>query len=72
MKAEELLAHTDFLRKLSKSLVIDPHMADEITHETWLATVKNPPYTNQNLVLGGVVPSRSAGISGHPLGFLCI
>lgn len=43
MTPEELLAHSDFIRNLSRSLVLDANLADEVVQETWLAAVRSPP-----------------------------
>ncbi len=43
MKPEELLAHSDFVHALAKSLVFDEHYAADISQEAWLAALKRPP-----------------------------
>lgn len=48
MTPEDLLSHTDFMSKLSKSLVRDPSLADDVFQETWLTTVKTPPKSEKN------------------------
>src|SRR5262245_7778646 len=40
---EALLAHRDFVRGLVRALVSDPHHADDVTQDTWLAALENPP-----------------------------
>jgi len=42
-KPEELLAHTDFVRRLARSLVVDENTADDIEQQTWLTVIENPP-----------------------------
>lgn len=43
MNVEELLSHSDFLRDLARSLVLDEHAAADVEQETWLATLSHPP-----------------------------
>jgi RNA polymerase sigma factor (sigma-70 family) len=43
MRSDELLAHAEFINGLARSLVLDEHNARDITQETWLAALKNPP-----------------------------
>ena len=39
----ELLAHTDWMRSLARSLVADSAAADDLVQETWAAFMKEPP-----------------------------
>lgn len=41
MRIEELLAHSDFVQALARSLVSDEHSAADITQDTWLAVLKH-------------------------------
>lgn len=41
--AEELLAHTTWLRALAVRLVRDEDIADDLVQDTWLATLRRPP-----------------------------
>jgi RNA polymerase sigma-70 factor (ECF subfamily) len=40
---EVLLAHARFLRGLSRALVADEHLADDLVQDTWLAALRRPP-----------------------------
>src|SRR5262245_14855323 len=46
---EELLAHATFVRRLSRSLLRDPHDADDLEQETWRVALERPPSHSQNL-----------------------
>ncbi len=43
LRADELLCHGAFVRRLAHSLVRDPHVGDDAAQETWLAAVRTPP-----------------------------
>lgn len=43
MKPEELLSHADFVQSLAERLVYDPHHAQDIAQDTWLAVLEHPP-----------------------------
>lgn len=43
MNPEELLTHSDFVQNLARRLVLDEHHAADVTQDTWLAALKNPP-----------------------------
>ena len=43
MDHEELLSHAEFVRSLTRSLVLDDHRAADIVQETFLAALKHPP-----------------------------
>ena len=49
MKTKELLEHSDFVRALARSLVLDEHRADDIEQQTWLAALENPPVIRKSL-----------------------
>jgi len=49
MKPEELLVHSEFLNILARALVVDENLASDITQETWLSAIKNPPSTGKNI-----------------------
>lgn len=38
-----LLAHSSWLRSLARSLVGDPHRAEDLIQEAWVAALQNPP-----------------------------
>lgn len=40
---ETLLAHSDFVRGLARTLVSDPATADDAVQQAWLAAVEHPP-----------------------------
>jgi|GEM_PF-6712023 len=43
VKIEILLSHEEFVRALSRRLVIDEHLVDDVVQETWLAALERPP-----------------------------
>lgn len=43
VKIEILLSHEDFVRALSRRLVIDEHVVDDVVQETFLAALEKPP-----------------------------
>jgi RNA polymerase sigma factor (sigma-70 family) len=43
IRPEALLAHAGWLQGLTRALVVDPHDADDLTQETWLAAIEHPP-----------------------------
>jgi len=47
--AEDLLKHAAFVRALAKSLLLDPHAADDVVQETWLTALESPPRHARNL-----------------------
>jgi len=49
MNPEKLLAHSDFVRRLSRKLILDMHLAEDITQETMLAALKKPPTIQHSL-----------------------
>lgn len=46
---DELLAHRRWVRALAHSLVADPHGADDIEQQVWLAAIEKPPKQAGNL-----------------------
>ncbi len=46
---EALLAHRDFVRALVLRLVGEPHAADDVVQETWLAALQNAPARPRSL-----------------------
>ncbi|MCA9322697.1 MAG: RNA polymerase subunit sigma, partial [Planctomycetes bacterium] len=42
---EELLESADWLQGLAEQLVQDPHLADDLVQDTWLAALRQPPTT---------------------------
>ncbi|MEW6745190.1 MAG: sigma-70 family RNA polymerase sigma factor, partial [Planctomycetota bacterium] len=49
MTPEELLAHVEWIRRFSRSLVSDASSADDIAQETWLTALKNSPPSDRPL-----------------------
>jgi RNA polymerase sigma-70 factor (ECF subfamily) len=47
--AEELLAHSAWLRRLALRLVHDADVADDLVQETWIAAVRRVPDASQSL-----------------------
>ena len=47
--AEDLLKHAAFVRALARSLLLDPHAADDVVQETWLRALEAPPRHAGNL-----------------------
>src|SRR5688572_4990185 len=45
---ETLLSHTAWVRSLARSLVSDPHLADDLVQETWVAALERPPGDDRN------------------------
>ena len=43
MNPEELLAQTDFTRRVARSLVRDEHGAEDVSQQAWLAALEHPP-----------------------------
>ncbi len=41
--AESLLAHSEWVRRLARSLVADPNHADDLVQRTWVAALERPP-----------------------------
>jgi len=46
---EALLAHAGWVRGLARSLVLDPHQAEDVVQQTWLAVIERPPHHAGNL-----------------------
>jgi len=46
---EALLAHAGCVRRLARSLVLDPTRADDVEQEAWLAVLERPPAHARNL-----------------------
>ena len=46
---DALLAHTDWIRGLARSLVRDPAAADDLVQETWATALRNPPAADRKL-----------------------
>jgi len=47
--AEDLLKHAAFVRAMARSLLLDPHAADDVVQETWLTALEAPPRHAENL-----------------------
>ncbi|MCZ6598527.1 MAG: sigma-70 family RNA polymerase sigma factor, partial [Planctomycetota bacterium] len=69
---DELLRHQAFLRRLTRSLVVDPDRADDLTQEAWLAALQRPPRAigalwhwlsrvARNLAIDGATSERRRG-----------
>ncbi len=41
---EALLEHLDWVRQLARSLVADPHAADDLVQEAWISAARRPPH----------------------------
>ena len=40
---EDLLRHAEFVRRLARSLLSDPHAAEDLVQDTWQASLEHPP-----------------------------
>jgi DNA-directed RNA polymerase specialized sigma24 family protein len=40
LERDELIEHDHFVRALIRRFIADPHLADELTQETWLAALR--------------------------------
>jgi DNA-directed RNA polymerase specialized sigma24 family protein len=40
---EDLLEHAAFVRRLGRSLLLDPHAAEDAVQETWRGGARAPP-----------------------------
>ena len=40
---ELILSHAGSLRRLARSLLADPHAAEDVLQETWLVAMQRPP-----------------------------
>lgn len=49
MSIEELLAHSDFVQALARSLVQDEHRAADISQDTWMRALKRPPAEERSI-----------------------
>ena len=47
--AEELLRHADWTRRLARSLLGDPALAEDALHDTWLSARRSPPSPDRPL-----------------------
>ncbi|MEM7263820.1 MAG: sigma-70 family RNA polymerase sigma factor [Planctomycetota bacterium] len=61
---ESLLERQDWVNSLARSLVKDPHRADDATQETWLAALRSAPTTGAGKAWLGTV-LRNAVRFGH-------
>lgn len=46
---ERLVAHRDFVRALARTLVRDPHRADDLEQDVWATTLARPPKHGEGL-----------------------
>ncbi len=46
---DELLAHADWVRMLSRALLSDPNEADDVAQDAWVAALKRPPTAGDGL-----------------------
>jgi len=46
---DELLAHADWVRMLSRALLADPNEADDVAQDAWVAALKRPPSAGDGL-----------------------
>src|SRR5262245_38796212 len=49
LDSEALLAHAGMLRRLARGLLFDPHAADDVVQETWLAALQDGPARGSSL-----------------------
>lgn len=40
---DAMLAHAGWIRALARSLAVDPHVADDLVQQTWVAALEHPP-----------------------------
>ncbi len=64
LRAETLLEHTDWVRRLAAGLVHDPHAAEDVAQETWLRAVRRPPHPDPGLRSWFVQVARRLAIGG--------
>ena len=60
---EALLEHTDWVRRLARSLVFDPDRAEDVVQETWRAALETPPRSKTDLRTWLAVVARNAARS---------
>src|SRR5262245_49435968 len=46
---QELLQHRTWVQRLARSLVLDPHDADDLEQQTWREALERPPVHRANL-----------------------
>ena len=46
---DQLFAHRAWLRRLARGLVGDPHAADDLVQEVWMAAMRRPPQERRSL-----------------------
>ena len=49
MSPEDLLAHSEFVRSLARSLVVDSNDAADVEQKTWLTVLEHPPAHSHSL-----------------------
>ena len=49
IRLEDLLVHAGWVRGLARSLVTDPHAAEDVVQDTWVAALRTPPREDRNL-----------------------
>lgn len=49
VNTEALLAHADWVRALARTLVADPHRADDVAQEAWVDALESPPRDARNV-----------------------
>lgn len=49
MESEELLAHADFIRALSRRLVLDEHRAADVEQDAWIAALEHSQFVRKSL-----------------------
>jgi DNA-directed RNA polymerase specialized sigma24 family protein len=57
----DLLEHSEWVRRLARELVQDPHVADDLAQETLMAAVESPPrrLSNPRAWLATVLRNRA-------------
>lgn len=63
ISTETLLEHTDWVRRLARSLVFDPDRAEDVVQETWRAALEAPPRSTTDLRTWLAVVARNAARS---------
>jgi RNA polymerase sigma-70 factor (ECF subfamily) len=64
VEPKDILAHSAFVRALTRSLIGDEHAAEDVAQETWLSALRTPPVLRTGLRswLAGVVRKIAAQV----------
>ncbi len=60
LRLDDLLEHSQFVRRLARGLAQDEHAADDIAQQTWLSALERPPSSSRNLRSWLAVVARNA------------